>query len=102
VIVHGSNQSLPRTKISFRGFDRPMTEEKLDLFEFSSCGMTQPRASATKVMGSQMVNASKFGVLAHYPPHRFLTQVVALHAADSHPKPLGALYPANAGCKVGT
>jgi len=39
VIVDGPNQPLPRPQISFRGFNRTVAEEKLDLFEFASCGM---------------------------------------------------------------
>jgi hypothetical protein len=45
-----------------------VTEQKLNLFEFSSGLMAEPGASATKIVGRQMVNADSFGVSLHSKP----------------------------------
>ena len=39
-----------------------MTEQALNLFEFASSAMTETGASATKIMGCEMVNADSLGV----------------------------------------
>ena len=45
-----------------------MTKEKLSLFEFASGLMAEAGASATKIVGRQMVNADLFGVSLHRRP----------------------------------
>jgi hypothetical protein len=45
-----------------------VTEQKLNLFEFSSGLMAEAGASATKIVGCQMVNADSFGVSLHGIP----------------------------------
>jgi hypothetical protein len=45
-----------------------VTKEKLNLFEFASGIMAEAGASATKIVGCQMVNADSFGVSLHGIP----------------------------------
>ena len=77
VIVDCLYQSLPRTQVSFCSFHRPVAEQKLDLFKFPSCGMTQPCASPAQVVRRQIINAREFRVFTNDPPDRFLTEAVA-------------------------
>jgi hypothetical protein len=45
-------------QVSFSCLNRDVTQEKLDLFQFTTCKMAQTRTCPTKVMGSQVQDSS--------------------------------------------
>jgi len=64
-----------------------VAKEKLNLFKFASGLMAEAVASATKIVGCQMVNADLFGVSLHGIPdyigcHSFILPSVILR--NSH------------------
>jgi len=66
-----------------------MTKEKLNLFEFASGVMAEAGASATKIVGCQMVNADSFGVSLHGIPdyvgcHSFILPSPILRNSSEH------------------
>jgi len=67
VIVDGPNQSLPRTEVPLGGFDRPVAEQELDLFEFSSCGMAPASARAPSYATQTAGSLSKSSFLSGTP-----------------------------------
>jgi hypothetical protein len=83
VIVDCLHQFLPRTHVSFCNFHRPVAEQKLDLFKFPSCGMTQPCASPTQVVRRQIIYAREFRVFTNDPPDRFLTEAVTTNVSEN-------------------
>jgi hypothetical protein len=72
------DQSLARSEVSFRGFYRSMTEEKLNLFKLTPPGrVTKPRTGAAKVMRGELFDCGDLRILTHHPPHDFLTNAFA-------------------------
>jgi hypothetical protein len=53
-IVHGDCNLLLRPKISLRGLNRGVPEQKLDLLEIPAVLPTQFRASPAEVMGAEV------------------------------------------------
>jgi hypothetical protein len=47
--------------VPFRGLNRGVAKEKLNLFQFASTTMTQAGASAAKIMGCQIVYTGLLG-----------------------------------------
>jgi hypothetical protein len=60
-----------------------VTEQKLNLFEFSSGLVAEPGASATKIVGRQMVNADSFGISLHGIPVRPLSLQLPVESHSS-------------------
>jgi hypothetical protein len=50
LVVHGRNEPLTRAEIALRGFDRSVTEQELDLLQFSSSSMAQAGTRTAQVM----------------------------------------------------
>jgi hypothetical protein len=67
-IIDRFSELLPASDVPFGRLHRRMTKEKLNLFEFASGLMAEAGASATKIVGCQMVNADSFGVSLHGIP----------------------------------
>lgn len=52
LVVHGRYEPLTRAEIALRGFNRSVTEQELDLLQFSSSSMAQAGTRAAEVMRS--------------------------------------------------
>ena len=50
-IVHSSGQILLASDVSFGGLNRRMTQQELDLLQFATRGVAQPRAGPPEVVG---------------------------------------------------
>jgi hypothetical protein len=66
-----------------------VTKEKLNLFKFTSGLMAEAGASATKIVGCQMVNADSSGVSLHGIPdyvscHAFILPSPTLRKSSEH------------------
>ena len=71
-IIHRSSQPLLAAQISFSGLHRNETQEKLDLFQFPTCGMAKPSTGATKILWRKLRDSNfpcKF--LIHMPDNLF-------------------------------
>jgi hypothetical protein len=68
-IIDRLSQLLFASDIAFRRLHRRVTKEELNLFEFASSAMTETGATATKVVGGQVVNAHKLGASFHGIPN---------------------------------
>jgi hypothetical protein len=60
-IVDCFSEILRASDIPFRRLHRSVAKQKLDLFEFASTSMAEARATATKIMGREIVCASTLG-----------------------------------------
>ena len=54
VIVHGNTQPLFATEVFLRRLHANVPEEKLNLLQFATCEVAQPRASASKVVRGEI------------------------------------------------
>ena len=50
VVVHSSANTLLASEVSFRRLDGNVSEQKMDLFQFSARGTTELRAGAPQIM----------------------------------------------------
>jgi hypothetical protein len=63
-VVHRVPQFLFAAEIPFGGLHRGMPEQKLNLLEFSSGDVTEPRTTSTQVMRSEVRDAFSIAVSA--------------------------------------
>jgi hypothetical protein len=67
-VIDRLSEVLPASDVPFGRLHRSVTKEELNLFEFASGLMAEAGASATKIVGRQMVKADTFSVSLHGIP----------------------------------
>jgi len=88
-VIDGFFEFLPAPDVPFSRIHGRVTKEKLNLLEFATSLMAEAGASATKIVGCQMVNADSFGVSLHGIPdyvscHSFVLQSPILRNSSEH------------------
>jgi hypothetical protein len=69
-VVDGAAQLLIAAEVTHCGLDRDVSKQELDLIQFATGEVAQPRASATKVMRSKFLYArSRGGLPDNLPQH---------------------------------
>jgi hypothetical protein len=88
-VIDRFSEVLSASDVPFGRLHRRVTKEELNLFEFASSLMAEAGASATKIVGCQMVNADSFGVSLHGIPdyvgwHSFVLPSPMLRNSSEH------------------
>lgn len=65
-VVHGTADSLFTAQVPLRSLDRNVSKKELDLFQLTSCGMTQFRAGSAEVMRRELRHADFPNVVLHH------------------------------------
>ena len=76
VVVHSSANTLLASEVSFRRLDRNVSEQKLDLFQFSARGMTELRAGAPQIMWRHLQQTDCFRILLYHVPNHSLRNAI--------------------------
>jgi hypothetical protein len=70
-VVHGRPNSLLAAEVPFRGLNRNMTKEELDLLQLPSCRVAEPGASPAEVVWCQLVDSRSRGIFTDHVPDSF-------------------------------
>lgn len=76
VVVHSSANTLLASEVSFRRLDRNVSEQKLDLFQFSARGMTELREGTPQIMWRHLRQTEGFRILLYHVPNHSLRNAV--------------------------
>jgi hypothetical protein len=76
-VVDRYSQTLPAADIAFGGLHRDMPEKKLDLLEFASGIMAEPRAGPPEIMWREMRNVHARGSLLDNVPNGLFRNAVS-------------------------
>ena|ERR1035441_1874502 len=71
LVVARLPQPLLTSEIALRRFHRDVAEEKLNLFKFSACRMTEARARPPAVVRCELLNARALRAVPHNVPDDF-------------------------------
>ena len=82
IVVHGIPQSLFAAQISFGRLDADVTEQELNLFEFSPGLVTQARACASKVVRRNVRQPATGRSLFDNTPNDFGTEAVRRYSTS--------------------
>ena len=71
-IIHGMSKVLLAAKVTFRCLHGRVTEQKLNLLQFSAARVTQLRTCPPQIMGCNMLQPRTFATLSYHAPHQIL------------------------------
>jgi hypothetical protein len=71
-IVHRMPEILFATEVTFRGLDRCMTEQKLNLLKFTATVVAQLRAGSAEIMRCNVLQASFLAAGSNHVPDNVL------------------------------
>src|SRR5580704_7065819 len=71
-IIHGMSKVLLAAKVTFRCLHGRVTEQKLNLLQFSAARVTQLRTCPPQIMGCNMLQPRAFATLSYHAPHQIL------------------------------
>jgi hypothetical protein len=80
VVVHGIPQPLFAAQIPFGGLDADMSQQELNLFDFSPSFVTQARACAAKVVRRNVRHSATAGSLFGNTPNHFRAEAVGRYS----------------------
>ena len=83
VVIDSTANALLASKIALRGLNRDVPEKELDLFEFASRGLAEPRAGPAQIVRSQIRNISFLCGVLHDVPDRFYRNAITPRRAGS-------------------
>ena len=80
-VIHGILKPLLAAQIPFCGFDGNMSQEKLNLLEFTSCLMAESRTCPAQVMWSKADQTAVGGSLFHDGPDHLRRETVSPYSS---------------------
>ena len=69
MIIDGLHQPLPRSQVSLRGLYGAVTEQELNLFEFTSGTVAEPSAGTTKIVRRQVIHSDPLCISLYCYPN---------------------------------
>ena len=82
-VVHGIPKFLFAAQVALGGLHGDVPEQKLNLLQFPAGEVTQPRATATEVVRSELRNSSAASRSLHHMPYGFRCNVLSPDCAGS-------------------
>jgi hypothetical protein len=81
MIVHGIPNSLLATQVTFRRLYGNMAQQELDLVQFTSSRMADPRTRPPEIVRREFGDSSFAGELLHYTPNGLLRKLFSPDSA---------------------
>lgn len=76
-VVHGLSQILLTSDVSFGRQNRSVSEQELNLFQFTSGRVAPARAAATKIVRRKSFDSGSLGALLYYVPNDVLSETIS-------------------------
>ena len=76
-IVHRISKALLAAQVALSGFDGNVSQEKLDLFELTSCLMTEASTRSTQIVWSKPCQAAARGSLSNDRPDHLWREAIS-------------------------
>jgi hypothetical protein len=76
-VINGTLDFLLASKVALCGLHRHVPEQKLDLFELSTCNVTESGACAAQIVGSNFLDTDRLGEVLNDVPHDLFGQPIS-------------------------